>query len=74
MPEQFKQIFKHDFEYYSEITSEEEPLLHSLASQMEPGYVTAENYRYFFRNVLWLEEMEQTDMLQQYNMENVQKN
>ncbi|KAJ8952961.1 hypothetical protein NQ318_006578 [Aromia moschata] len=39
--------------------------------EMEPGYVTAFNYRAFWHNVLWFEEMGQILMLQRYNMENV---
>lgn len=40
-------------------------------AQIDPGHVTANNYRMFWHITLWLEEVAQMLMLKRYNMENV---
>ncbi|KAJ8984692.1 hypothetical protein NQ317_004951 [Molorchus minor] len=50
---------------------EEIQQLSTIRKEMEPGFVTMKNYRQFWHNVIWIEEIAQTLMLQTYNMENV---
>ncbi|XP_050511316.1 putative helicase mov-10-B.1 [Diabrotica virgifera virgifera] len=71
IPEASKRFYFFGLQEFPEMRGEDFYRLRELQRQMEPGEVTRDNFKNFWHNVLWIEEIGQTLGIQQYNMENV---
>ncbi|XP_072393876.1 putative helicase mov-10-B.1 [Diabrotica undecimpunctata] len=74
IPEASKRFYLYGLQEFQEMRGDDFYRLRELQREMEPGEVTRENFKKFWHNVLWIEEIGQTLGLQQYNMENVALN
>ncbi|XP_050511315.1 putative helicase mov-10-B.1 isoform X2 [Diabrotica virgifera virgifera] len=71
IPESSKRFYFYGLQEFQDMRREDLNHLRELQRQMQPGEVTRENFKKFWHNVLWIEEIGQTLGIQQYNMENV---